>query len=206
MTKNKKTKTKVATTQKNESIESKVIQMPQLGRQLTIRACSAPAGCDIDDWVRISSTAYQRLRRFASAFVVGFVLALLALCILFLPDISFDYAHRGEKFMAFFVKFLLFAVGFIGFSAAINTLIRDTVIYISPQAKCLVLARKLTLQEINTAIKLKDLEIAYIPPEGFLKKAQINIQFQNEWRTLAESYGTSEDIDELKTWLQALKS
>ena len=206
MSKKKKNNVQLPT-EKTETADKKSLKIPELGHQLTIRPYPAPAGNDIDDWVRIASTPTQRLRRFLGAFAAGFVLALGALCILYLPDFAFDYAHRDESFLNFFGSFLLLTLGFIGFAAAINTLIRDTVIYVSAKAKCIVAARRLTLKNINSAIRIKDMEIVYIPPEGFFKKAQITIKRQGEWLTLAESQGDDvEDINALKIWLQQLKT
>lgn len=204
MTKNKKNNASTSSS-KAKNAEIQPFKTPEFGHQLNMRACAAPSGNEIDDWMRFAPTQGQRLRRFATAFLGGFVLALAALCILYLPDFAFDYAHRSDEFLAFFRNFLLIGVTFIGFAAAMNTLIRDTIFYVSAKAKCIVIARKLTLPNINAAIHLENIQMAYIPPEGIFKTAQINIQHQGQWITLAKSQGACEDIDALKTWLQALK-
>ena len=118
---------------------------------------------------------------------------------------SGDIITSSDEFIAFFGKFLIISVTFIGFAAAINTLLRDTVFFVSAKAQCIVVARKLTLSNINAAIRLKDMHMAYIPPEGIFKTAQINIRHKGEWITLAKSQGACEDIQALNHWLENLK-
>ena len=185
---------------------SKMPDFPSLGHQLQVAAPKASKDTDTDGWIRITPTFSQRLLRFGMAYLQGFVFAFIALACLYLPDFTFDYAHREGNFVRFFAGFFFAAVVLVAVCAAINTLIRDTVCHIHPESGRLVCASQLTKSAIHDCIDLRTVPVLEIlPPGTFIRRTRIITVHHNMEANVMDTSGKDEDVQALYSWMREVR-
>lgn len=189
--------------EEKEKVSTSDEKIPRLGHQLTI--CPVRDGDEKNStWYRIAPKPAQRWRRVWIAFGIGIGLSMIAFCFLYLPDFVMDYAHRDKDFVVFFAKMLITGVVLIGLCAGINAFLRDWVLYVCPENRRFVNARRLNRKTLDEALTLKDCTFRLDTETPMFHRAQILLSQPTEERMLADAYG-DEDIRALYAWLTALQ-
>lgn len=203
-----KPKRKLSKTKQNPADEvsesAQVPEIPEFGSNLKAERLDREIG-GVGDWVRISPTMGLRLKRFVLSFALGFVLAVLALMALYLPDFVADYAHRGDAFLSFFGKFLLTALFFVSICAAISALLKEIVIYVSPSRKCIYQGMRLTDKNAGDAVSLSCIDSMAIEPPGVTKRSRLLANVRDTMAVLGETVGDNQDLITLLQWLKTIQ-
>ncbi|MBO4349602.1 MAG: hypothetical protein J6A01_01475 [Proteobacteria bacterium] len=194
-----------AETAAQESAETvKAPSLPAFSKNLKAVCIDEEIG-GIADWVRISPTTSMRVKRFFISFFEAFIIALIVLAIFYLPDFIADYSRRSEEFLKFFGNFLLAAGGIISVCAAISTLLRDIVIYVSPSKKCIYQGVRMTPKHAEEAIALSTIDSLAIEPPGFLKRSRLLANINDSMAVLGETLGDNQDLVVLLQWLKEIQ-
>lgn len=184
------------------SDEDVLSSVPKFGHQLVILPCA-----DLNHWFRIELNFKQKCIAFAVMFVQGVLLALVTLVFLFGADFAFDYAHRGQEFVAFFGKFFFLAAAFAAVCVFAVQVMRNTPIFINPVQKRIVNARKLTENLASQSLELKDIESVKVDCQnGMLKRSSFIVSINEQNIALMDSFGDCDDLLSLSEWINTIRA
>ncbi|MBR4986765.1 MAG: hypothetical protein IKY83_13620 [Proteobacteria bacterium] len=159
------------------------------------------------DWYGIFPSSRQRMWRFLSGFSTKFLLAAAFLAVLFVPDFVLDYAHRGENFVKFFWLIVAACLGIILIASVVLTFLHEMRLYVSLGSGKIILGRALndTYARDTLAIsEIKELQIE--PPSAVFKRSRLIAICGDSGYLLAETYGSHDDLIELRDWLNEAHS